>query len=63
MSPSFDVLHRGDLAMAANVLGTELEECSLDPVTGFYRDGCCNTGAGDVGVHTVCAVVTADFLE
>ena len=63
MSPSFDVLHRGDPAMAANVLGTELEECSLDPVTGFYRDGCCNTGAGDVGVHTVCAVVTADFLE
>ena len=49
--------------MAANVLGTELEECGLDPVTGFYRDGCCNTGAGDVGVHTVCAVVTEEFLE
>ena len=49
--------------MARNVLGTELEECGRDPVTGFYRDGCCNTGAGDVGVHTVCAVVTADFLE
>ena len=49
--------------MANNVIGTELEECGRDPVTGFYRDGCCNTGAGDVGVHTVCAVVTDDFLE
>ncbi len=49
--------------MATNVLGTELQSCSLDPVTGWYRDGCCNTGSGDVGVHVVCARVTADFLE
>ena len=41
-------------AMAQNVLGGELESCSLDPRTGFYRDGCCNTGAEDSGVHTVC---------
>ena len=49
--------------MAKNVLGTELQTCSTEPMTGFYRDGCCNTGSGDVGVHTVCAVVTAEFLE
>ena len=49
--------------MARNVLGTELESCSNDPLTGFYRDGCCNTGGGDVGVHVVCARVTAEFLE
>ena len=49
--------------MAQNVLGTDLQPCSTDPMTGFYRDGCCNTGGDDVGVHTVCAVVTDDFLE
>ena len=48
--------------MAQNVLGYELALCSLDPMTGFYRDGCCNTGGGDVGVHTVCVRVTAEFL-
>jgi uncharacterized protein (DUF2237 family) len=46
-----------------NVLGGELEPCSSDPVTGFYRDGCCTTGPEDLGSHTICAVVTADFLE
>jgi uncharacterized protein len=46
-----------------NVIGTDLRLCSTDPMTGFYRDGCCNTGGDDVGVHTVCAVVTDDFLE
>ena len=46
-----------------NVLGTELEPCGLDPVTGFYRDGCCSTGPEDLGSHTICAVVTAAFLE
>ncbi|MGB0381936.1 MAG: DUF2237 family protein [Alphaproteobacteria bacterium] len=46
-----------------NVLGTELELCGLDPVTGFYRDGCCNTGPDDVGTHTVCAIVDQAFLE
>ncbi|MGH3631513.1 MAG: DUF2237 family protein [Sciscionella sp.] len=45
-----------------NVLGGELEACSLDPMTGFYRDGCCTAGPEDVGNHTVCAVMTAEFL-
>src|SRR5664280_52440 len=55
----------GDTARMAerNVLGGELEPCGADPVTGFYRDGCCNTGPEDLGSHTVCAVVTAEFLE
>ncbi|MGZ4593936.1 MAG: DUF2237 family protein, partial [Actinomycetes bacterium] len=39
-----------------------LEQCGTDPVTGFYRDGCCTTGPEDLGSHTVCAVVTAEFL-
>ncbi len=46
-----------------NVLGGELEPCGTDPLTGFYRDGCCRTGPEDVGSHTICAVVTAEFLE
>jgi len=46
-----------------NVLGGDLEPCGVDPVTGFYRDGSCSTGPDDVGSHTVCAVVTAEFLE
>ena len=46
-----------------NVLGEDLEPCSFDPVTGFYRDGCCNTGAEDAGVHTVCIIATEEFLE
>ena len=47
----------------SNVLGGPLEPCGTDPVTGFYRDGCCSTGHEDFGSHTVCAVVTAAFLE
>ena len=46
-----------------NVLGRPLAECGRDPLTGFYRDGCCSTGPEDVGSHTVCAVVTAEVLE
>jgi uncharacterized protein (DUF2237 family) len=46
-----------------NVLGEELRECGTDPVTGFFRDGCCNTGPEDLGSHTICAVVTAQFLD
>ena len=46
-----------------NVLGGDLEVCGIDPVTGFYRDGCCTTGQEDRGSHTICAVVTAEFLE
>jgi uncharacterized protein (DUF2237 family) len=47
----------------ANVVGGALLPCSSDPVTGFYRDGCCATGPEDVGSHTVCAVMTAEFLQ
>jgi uncharacterized protein (DUF2237 family) len=46
-----------------NVLGGELEPCGTDPLTGFYRDGCCTTGPDDRGSHTICAVVTTEFLE
>jgi uncharacterized protein (DUF2237 family) len=49
--------------MAKNVLGTDLEPCCFQPVTGFYRDGFCRTGADDEGVHTVCAEMTREFLE
>jgi uncharacterized protein (DUF2237 family) len=45
-----------------NVLGEPLEECGTDPLTGFFRDGCCSTGPEDLGSHTVCAVMTAEFL-
>lgn len=46
-----------------NLLGGALEVCGTDPMTGFYRDGCCGTGPDDTGSHTVCAVVTAEFLD
>ena len=46
-----------------NVLGGELELCGSDPVTGFHRDGCCKTGPQDLGSHTICAVMTAEFLD
>ncbi len=49
--------------MAKNVLGTDLVDCSLDPLTGYYRNGCCDTGSGDMGVHTVCAIMTEEFLS
>lgn len=48
---------------ARNVLGEPLQPCCNDPVTGFYRDGYCHTGPEDQGVHTVCAYVTAEFLQ
>jgi uncharacterized protein (DUF2237 family) len=51
------------MASPKNVLGTELQTCGTDPMTGFYRDGCCHTGASDVGVHVVCAVMTDEFLK
>jgi uncharacterized protein (DUF2237 family) len=47
---------------AKNVLGEELAECSRDPLTGFYRTGCCDTGGDDDGVHIVCAQMTSEFL-
>lgn len=46
-----------------NIIGGELEMCSLEPLTGFYRDGYANTGPEDLGSHTVCTVVSAEFLE
>jgi uncharacterized protein (DUF2237 family) len=49
-------------APSINVLGDPLQPCSVEPLTGFYRDACCNTGREDVGLHTVCVVMTADFL-
>ena len=47
---------------ALNVFGQPLEPCGLDPLTGFYRDGCCDTGYDDTGIHTVCVRVTREFL-
>jgi len=52
-----------EVAVSKNVLGLPLEVCGQDPVTGFFRDGCCNTGPDDSGMHTVCAIVTAEFLQ
>ena len=49
--------------MERNVLGGPLELCGTEPLTGFYRDGHCRTGSGDLGSHTICAVVSAEFLE
>lgn len=46
-----------------NVNGTPLVPCSFDPLTGFYRDGCCSTGSEDLGSHTVCSIMTAEFLD
>ena len=47
---------------AKNVLGTPIEPCSMAPLTGFYRNGCCDTGLDDTGLHLVCTQVTAEFL-
>ncbi len=49
--------------MPKNVLGTDLQPCSLDPVTGWFRDGCCRSGADDTGLHLLCAQVTDEFLR
>lgn len=50
------------MSLPKNVLNTELQSCCSDPMTGFYRDGYCRTGMGDHGVHTVCAIMTEEFL-
>ena len=50
------------LTMQRNVLGGPLEPCGTDPMTGFFRDGCCHTGPADIGSHTICAVVSEEFL-
>lgn len=49
--------------MQKNIFGEPLKVCSNQPLTGFYRDGCCNTGEDDFGVHTVCVITTKEFLE
>ncbi len=49
--------------IAKNVLGADLEPCGTDPLTGWFRDGCCNTAPSDVGSHTICAVMTREFLD
>ena len=51
------------MSVVKNVLGTNLEPCCLNPVTGFFRDGCCSTSPEDHGVHTVCALITDEFLD
>ena len=50
------------MAKARNVLNGPLQTCGTDPMTGFYRNGCCDTGGGDVGIHVLCAEMTAEFL-
>ncbi|MCY4541477.1 MAG: DUF2237 domain-containing protein [Rhodobacteraceae bacterium] len=52
-----------DILESINVLGESLQECSQDPVTGFFRNGCCDTSWQDVGCHTVCVVMTEEFLD
>ena len=49
--------------MSINVLGTPLKSCSTDPMTGYFRDGCCNTDESDRGSHVICAEITQEFLE
>ncbi len=49
--------------MVTNVLGTALKSCCTDPITGYFRDGYCRTGSGDIGLHTVCAKVSQSFLR
>jgi uncharacterized protein (DUF2237 family) len=56
-------LRQVDMDSSVNVFGDALEACSDDPVTGFFRDGCCNTSEADTGSHTVCVQVTKEFLE
>ena len=60
--PRGDARPGGGRRPSRNVLGGTLESCSLKPMTGFFRDGCCDTSAEDRGSHTVCAVMTAEFL-
>ena len=57
------IVNDPDIDESLNVFGEPLEDCSHNPLTGFFRDGCCNTGTQDVGSHTVCVEVTGEFLE
>ena len=60
--PDGSIPRREERPVARNVLGGVLLPCSMAPLTGFFRDGCCNTDENDVGLHTVCAEMTAEFL-
>ena len=62
MTPPTDAFSTNGVHRVINVLGGELQTCCLDPLTGYYRDGNCNTGADDVGTHVVCAEMTEAFL-
>jgi len=57
------VIYNYSMSKRTNVLGGELECCCQDPMTGFFRDGFCRTGPGDHGLHTVCAIMTDEFLQ
>jgi uncharacterized protein (DUF2237 family) len=61
--PDGSIPRREERPVAHNVLGGVLLPCSMTPITGFFRDGCCNTDESDIGLHTVCAEMTEDFLE
>jgi uncharacterized protein (DUF2237 family) len=61
--PDGSIPRREERPVAHNVLGGVLLPCSMTPLTGFFRDGCCNTDESDIGLHTVCAEMTEDFLE
>ena len=52
-----------NMEKSLNVFDEPLAQCGVEPITGFYRDGCCNTGRGDAGSHTVCVKITQEFLE
>lgn len=56
-------MNEPNMEPSLNVFGEKLESCNEDPVTGFFRDGCCNTSSDDFGSHTICIEVTGDFLE
>ncbi len=56
-------MNTATISESVNILGKPLEPCSMEPVTGFFRDGCCNTCDEDVGSHTVCVQISTDFLE
>ena len=57
------IMNQGHSEMAKNIFGEQLQVCSDRPKTGFYRDGCCETGPEDLGTHTVCAIMTEEFLQ
>ena len=57
------VIQKNNVVMGNNVFGEKLVTCSNNPITGYYRDGCCNTNKNDLGLHTVCVIITQNFLN